>query len=113
MHDQNGVERLIIGLADGKPVIMFYNEKGESCFMLHPDEFSFGEDGKGQFEMRQNADGGIGVNMNSKGSKAGLTFGVSSKSRPVIGLMDEARSPRIGMFIEEDGTPCMHKRRFN
>ena len=108
MRDPNGVTRLVIGVAHGQPSIFFYNKKHELCFVLIPDLFIFGEDGKGQFEMRQNADGGMGANMSSKGSKAGLMFGVSSESRPIMAFMDEARCPRIGMLIDEDGTPCMH-----
>ncbi len=41
MRDKNGVTRLSIGLTpDGEPGIVFYNEKGEPCFVLGPDIFS-------------------------------------------------------------------------
>ena len=69
MRDKNGVERLIIGLANGQPTIAFCNEKGEPCFMLNQNTFSFGEDGKNMFEMIQSANGGLCVQIGGKNGK--------------------------------------------
>jgi len=103
--DKNGVDRLVIGLnEDGKPVIIFYNEKHEPLFLLHPNLFSFGEEGKGMFEIRQD-DGGINAIMSSEGGKGTLVFGLSGHGGPLMFFADEARKPRIGMCLDEDGTP--------
>ena len=105
MRDQNGVDRLIIGLGGGQPTIAFFNEKKEPCFLLHPDMFSFGEDGKGMFEMRPSADGSISAIMNSKGGKGALMFALSEHGEPIMALTDGAHTPRIGMSLDKDGTP--------
>jgi len=108
MRDGNGVERLTIGLTNGQPTIIFYNEKHEPRFLLHPDLFSFGEDGKSMFEMRQIADGGLVVMINSKKDDGGMLFGVGAGDHPTVALMDGAGTARVGMCIDEDGNPALN-----
>lgn len=108
MYDQNGVQRLFIGLADGHPMIAFCNEKNEPSFLLHPKLFSFGEDGKGMFEMRPGAGGALKVEINGKNGKSGLTLGVLDDAMSLMILSDKAGMPRVGMCIDGDGNPGLN-----
>ena len=108
MLDENGVERLIIGLGDGQPAIAFFNEKREPRFLLHPNLFSFGEDGKGMLEMRSGASGALCVRINGKDGKGGIMFGVLDHNQSVVTLSDKAGTARVGMCINKDGSPALN-----
>jgi len=108
MCDQNGVERLFIGLGDGQPTIIFYDEKHESRFVLHPNLFSFGEDGKGMCEMRPGDGGALWMQINGRDGKSGLKFGVLGNSESLVTLSDKTGTARVGMCIEEDGSPALN-----
>jgi len=109
MRDKNGVDRLVIGLnVDGKPVIIFYNEKHEPLFLLHPNLFSFGEEGKGMFEIIQDADVGLCVGITGKNDKGRITLGVPNENGSVVYLSDKEGRARVVMCIDEDGNPALN-----
>jgi len=108
LRDGNGVDRLVIGLGEGEPIIAFFNEKHEPSFLLHPNLFSFGEDGKSMFEMRPGANGALCVRINGKDGKGGLMFGVLDDNQSLVTISDKAGTARVGMCIDGDGSPALN-----
>ena len=109
MRDKNGVDRLVIGLnVDGKPVIIFYNEKHEPCFLLNQEVLSFGEDEKALFEIIRDADVGLCVRITGKNDKGRITLGVPNESGSVVYLSDKEGRARVVMCIDEDGNPALN-----
>ncbi len=108
MRDKNGVDRLVIGLIDGQPIIAFCNEKREPCFLLNQDMLSFGEDEKGLFEIRQSADVGLCVGITGKNDKGRITLGVSNESGSIVYLSDKEGRARVVMCIDEEGNPALN-----